>query len=217
MLLTFLFALVTYDPTDILARIKRYGYGVAGIHSATDASAHLNRILVCASLQSIMLLWGLAMLPSVMLLAFGISESRLFSVEVLVVGAICVSITQYVRANLITNVQARANKDENASGWVSLFSADTIIEGELVKEILADIGIDSRVISNRVISATGTLGAWEVCRPRFPSIMIHPRLGKGSVNVIVCANVAAEAQEVLQDRELIPRTFMKEVTHERSS
>jgi preprotein translocase subunit SecY len=61
------------------------------------------------------------------------------------------------------------------------------------------------ILSNRALSATGTLAMWEVSRPTFPSLTIHRRLGNGQVAVKVLADSLERAEEVLASRGIMSR------------
>ena len=51
--------------------------------------------------------------------------------------------------------------------------------------------------TNRVIAVTGSFAPWELCQPTFPSLVIHRRLAGGQVELLVPADLAERAGEVL--------------------
>ncbi|HEV8538107.1 MAG TPA: hypothetical protein VGR15_04195, partial [Bacteroidota bacterium] len=86
--------------------------------------------------------------------------------------------------------------------WLTVFSGETVIDAELVKAILREANIPARVVSNRVTTVTGSLGVWEVCRPRIPSLVIHRRLGQGTVEVRVPGDRFEQARGELALRQI---------------
>jgi preprotein translocase subunit SecY len=188
---TYLFAAVIYDPKDLIIRIRRYGYTIAGMESDKEAAEYVDTILLRTVWLGAAFLIMLAMLPTVMFFKFGVSELTFFNYNILVLSAIWISATQ--------NISSQTNRGQ----WLTVFSGETIVEGELVKEILHDANIEARVFSSRVVPVLGTFAIWEVCRPKYPSIMIHRRLGKGSVDVVVSKSQLEEALEVLTSRRIL--------------
>jgi preprotein translocase subunit SecY len=202
LIVSFMYIAITYDPKDIVTRLKRYGYRLAEAQSDEEAIAYLDTTVFRTILPGMVMIALFAALPYVINLAFGIT-GNFFTKEVMVLSAIAILIVQNVRSMRDSESKSDAGDDQNASNWVLLYTAETDLEGELLRDILAGEGISSKVTSNRVICATGTFAAWEICRPRFPAIMIHRRLGKGSVDVFVPAERESQAGEILKNRNLL--------------
>jgi preprotein translocase subunit SecY len=192
-LLSLLYAALTYDPADLRQRLGRFGYRV----STPGFDALLERSLLNVTIVGIIYAAVLVVGIDVLYTATGI-YSPLISKEVLSIAAIGVMIASVIGDALNKWSTEDSHPATNDGGWRSVYSSDILLEGELVKDILSRSSIDSVVSSNRAICATGTLGAWEICKPRYPAFMIYPGLAGGSVDVYVTEDKADQAVEILR-------------------
>jgi preprotein translocase subunit SecY len=189
-LFTFLFAAVVYDPKDVVLRLKRYGYAIAGMKSDQDAADYVDTIILRTVWFAAAYLVILKLLSKLIFSLYEIPEYTFFSDDVLIVTAVTISGVQ----SLIAETGGRQ--------WLTVFSGETVIDAELVKAILREANIPARVVSNRVTTVTGSLGVWEVCRPRIPSLVIHRRLGQGTVEVRVPGDRFEQARGELALRQI---------------
>jgi preprotein translocase subunit SecY len=199
--ISFMYIAVTYDPKDIVERLKRYGYRLAETQSDEEALAYLDTVVIRTALPGLALVLLFAVLPMVIFLAYHVM-GNFFTKEVMVLCAISIPILQNIQSMRNTNAQLTADQNENFPDWVLLFTPVTVFEGELLRDILTGAGINSKLTANTVICATGTFAPWEICRPRFPAIMIHRRLGNGSVQIFVSAAQELQARHILLDRNI---------------
>lgn len=198
-LLTYLFAFITFSSRDAVARIGRYGYCVAGTATEGEAVAlirdtHL-RIVLCGGLY----LGVVAAMPAVLehVIGAGSELSRLCGTQMLILAAVSVDIIRQVRAELA--MQASCAQDGGSSPWIPVLTAQTRLETEMAQALLADRGIQSVPMANRVTCATGTLAFWEASRPRFPCLTIHRRLGGGQATLMVPPQEADQARQALEE------------------
>jgi preprotein translocase subunit SecY len=203
-LFSYLFVAITYDPNDIIGRLRRYGYAVAGATTDDEAKMYIDRTLIRTILPGMLFVLLLTVLPIIIFAIYG-TGSPFFSKEVLVIAAISIPIVQSFRQQLRATTTSVGIAQQIDDSWVLIFSADTMIEGELVKDILAGAAINAQIVAERVICTTGSLAPWEICRPRFPAIMIHPRLANGSVDVYVQPEFASQANDILIQRHIISK------------
>ena len=188
---TYIFAAVIYDPKDLVARLKRYGYAIAGMNSDKEAEEHVDAIILRTVWLAALFLIVLEVLPRIVFSAFGIREQSLLSNSLLIVSAVCLSAVQYLFV--------KADRPD----WLPVFSGETLMDAQFVNQILHDANIDAAVFSNRVVPMTGSLGVWEVCRPKYPSIIMHRRLGQGTVEVLVPPDQVDRARSLLSSQQLL--------------
>ena len=207
LLFTYLVTAIVFNPKDLIKRVQSYGYRIAGVESAEEAARYIDRMLERTILPSVFFLCLLAAAPFVLAKLFGISPrlSGFFGPVLLVIGAVCIDIFQQLQAHLKIHGEVYEDDDGEIVEWVTVFTGETAIDGELVKQIFSESGIDSIILSNRALSATGTLAMWEASRPTFPSLTIHRRLGNGQVAVKVLADSLERAEEVLASRGIMSR------------
>jgi preprotein translocase subunit SecY len=81
--------------------------------------------------------------------------------------------------------------------WIPIYRSDIAIEASLVCQALRQAGLPAVTHSSRPSPLGGSFGFWEVCRPRFPSVVVYSRLGSGGVEVHVPRDAEEQAAEVL--------------------
>ncbi|MFC1526991.1 hypothetical protein ACFL6X_09315, partial [Candidatus Latescibacterota bacterium] len=119
--------------------------------------------------------------------------------HMLVLVAVVVDVGRQVRAEMALWVAQWRTKSQEE--WVPALSAETELEVDLGRLLLESAAIPAATRCSRVICAAGTLGFWEVARPRWPSLTIHRRLGGGAAVLLVPVSQLERARELLPEQD----------------
>ena len=198
--LTYLYTAITFNPKDLVKRIKKYGYKIVDMDTNEEEIVeYIDKTVGKRILIGAIFLCFIAIMPLAAVSWLGVHPllSVFFGPSLLIISAVCIDLREQILAHQKMQIYEK-NEDKTTCEWVPVFSGETKIEGKMVKGILNNAGINSIVISNRVISATGTLAFWEASKPTFPSLTIHRRLGNGSVMVKVVSNQVEGSNTILE-------------------
>jgi len=136
-------------------------------------------------------------------LGFSFDRAGLRGTILLVACAIVIDTIRHVRSlpqasNATMADETRETSDTGSEAWAEVLHTDTELESRLACAMLRDAGIEATVVANRAIAVAGTLGLWEWTTPTYPAIVIHRRLGWGSVAVCVPENQSERARALLE-------------------
>ncbi len=203
-ILTYIWTAITFSAKDLINKIKQYGYSISGVNSGVDYVDYVDNIMVKLMLPGAIFLGGIALVPFALTNWLGINFnlSFLYGGPLLIICAIVFDLIQKIRFEQKRQKETETAKDQETVEWITIFTAETELEGEMVRGILYHEGINSMQVSNRVICASGTFAFWEVCRPTLPSLTIHRRLGMGKVMVQVPADQEKKAKEILDSHNI---------------
>jgi preprotein translocase subunit SecY len=197
--LTYFLTAITFSSTDVVSRLRRYGFRLRDVDSEEAAADHIDQIVERAILPYALFLAAMALVPALLWAWLGTNEQLAYFMgpPLLVISAVGVTIRQSLKATPQEPDDALSRVENETKSWVPVFQAETELEVDLITYALGRYGIPSKRYSNRVICATGTLAFWETSRPTFPSLTIHRRLASGLVEARVPLENIDEARHVL--------------------
>ena len=199
---TYLWTALTFDPVDLVDRVKRWGCTLRDGDGRELAATEIDRQVLRMTHAFAGGLVILSAMPYVMrsLPPLDARFESLAGAPMLFLAATYLVIRDEVVAAGKLSRGAPPATDEAGGTWVSIFVGDTDLDVAIARGLLASAGIRSVRSSTRPICAVGTLGYWESCRPRFPAIAVHRALGGGAVRALVRREDAERAAGLLARR-----------------
>ncbi len=196
--LTYLFTAITFSTKDLVSRVKRYNYKISEIDSNQNEKKYIDKLLEKTILPGAIFIVLVSIFPVIIDKFTTIKLGTLVGPGLLIVSAVGIDIYNSICRDL--KYFGQREKNGNIKNRISVFKAETLLDCEIIKDILHNDGIESIVYSNRVIPSTGTLAIWEVCRPTYPAFTIYRGLGQGQVQVLVSEQDFDNANEIIIKR-----------------
>jgi preprotein translocase subunit SecY len=197
--LTYLLTSWIFSGKNTVARLKQFGYSLADVPTGQDPGGYLDRILAQQVALGALLLCGLSALPIALTHWFGLDAqlSALYSSSLLVICAVIAHTFQSARHHWQID-RLGSESDDARRPYTAVAIFETEMEVEMARRLLREAGVDAiGYTADRIIPIAGTVTPWEVCRPTFPSLVIHRRLGGGSAQLLVPEDRLAEAAALL--------------------
>jgi len=203
-LLTYLYSVMSYDSKGLANKIERYRFKIVEGDLIGDVAKYLHKIVETTIIPGAIFLCGIAIIPFVISVWFDVGLNSFLGYFQLFVIASCIDIYRQFRWDFEITKGVKNNKNLGNVEWVPVFTGQTVIEGEMVREILYESGIGSFISSNQVISALGTLAFWGTRHPTYPTLKSYQRLlGQELMEVLVPLNRVEEAEEILKSRGIV--------------
>ena len=199
---TYLWTAFTFSSEDLVARVKRAGCTVRGEEGTELTAAEIDRLMERQVLPFALFLvalsaspWLFAQLPPIHPALLALTGPTM-----LFIAAASIEIKSRVRTERRQAETGSRDGGDEMNGWVAIYEGETELDVAIARGLLRGAGVESLRSASRAICAMGTLGYWESCRPTFPAITVHRRLGGGAVMAKVRRSDAERAAEVLAAR-----------------
>jgi len=199
--LTYLLTSWIFSGRNAMTKIEQFGYSISGVPPGQEPGAYLDRLLAQYIAPGALFLGLLAALPAILTHWLGlISElSPFYGPSLLVLCAVLMETFRSVRHHgEVDRITRAAGDDARPLAVVATF--ETELEVELARQRLGEMGIEAHAnAADRIIPLTGAVMPWEVCRPTFPSLVVHRRLGGGRAQLLIAKNEIPRASAILAE------------------
>ena len=175
---------------NMLAVARRYGFKPSGGESPEGLRARLERSVAWTTLLSALFLCLLSLV--------GLAAKAWYGVVPALAVFIGPTLLCLIAIVVDTWRQVKPQLDDEGDDWVEVLRAETRLELEFARAVLARHGIESELRMNRAICVTGSLAPWEACRPTYPALVVYRGLGGGRAALAVSSDELESAQGILK-------------------
>lgn len=185
LLSSFVLYTVNFSGSDVETTMEQYGYTQA--QNEKKPTFYLKLFAICNGLFMFVLFWLANKIHDI-----GITLNINFGAVVIIIVVYAVIILGKKIFFSMKSPAIPVQEEEHI-----LEEPDTLLEAELMVEVLKQEEINARIYNSRIIEYTGTDAFWKFTRPRFISLSANPTLDNGTVLVIVSKEEVEKAKKIL--------------------